>query len=280
VNHLISRIVVMTLCILCSTAVSAAWYEIEVIVFTQGSDIGKAEEAWPRPGEGFELEPDMYNVFNLPRVNPNQMVSGGLYAVPANQRKLSNIAYSLQQPPKQVLAHFSWRSQGHSKRSAPWLEFYGGESYAGQFETASDIVPIRVLDASESQWSNNSLMNDAEPISPIWGLSGRVKFYAKNYFHLEFDMAYRQPTSFSEEIPINGQIETIRAELPIIESNSPAEANATTTQTYRYLQHYPLNDHRRLKLYEKHYIDHPVLGIVAQVRRVSFPQTIPVSNEE
>ncbi|MBQ4828145.1 hypothetical protein J8L84_02485 [Alteromonas sp. MMG017] len=111
--------------------------------------------------------------------------------------------------------------------------------------------------------------------APIWKVDGNMKVFLKYinrvpYLHIDSELFYRQP------IPVNGQSATSLA--PSISSTdnrviSDANANNVTANASPEYQlvSLPFSEQRRVISNQLHYFDHPLFGMVVQIRRYKRP---------
>ncbi|MDC8831408.1 CsiV family protein [Alteromonas gilva] len=201
----------------------------------------------------------------------------------------------------QRLAHFSWRQQvkfGQDK--AETLRVFAGQNYANQFNQSGEQLAADTPSASAPEVASaapdaqdtpppvptdtffselNKRLANPQPISfasmmtppepdiadiiagsqkepaPIWELDGFIQIYLKYlnnvpYLHINSELFYRQPLLTGTTVAGDGF--------------------ATTTPTYE-LVSVPFKQLRRVISTQLHYFDHPLFGMVVQIRRYDRP---------
>lgn len=196
------------------------------------------------------------------------------------------------------LAHFSWRQQvkfGQDK--AEKLRVFAGQNFARQFTQNGDLrpkdniaadapeaeQPITQLTPEDSFFAElNQRLNNPQPISfagmtappesnddgnqqgelvrlaPLWELDGFVQVFLKYinrvpYLHINSELFYRQPVLSTNHIP-------------------------GTPPAYE-LVSIPFSQQRRVISTQLHYFDHPLFGMLVQIRRYDRPAA-PVPAED
>ncbi|RCU52576.1 hypothetical protein DU002_00990 [Corallincola holothuriorum] len=135
------------------------------------------------------------------------------------------------------------------------------------------------------------------PIMPLWQLDGLFRVYLEHYLYIDADFDYRiagerelplliedpsstygsadnlemtDPLATPEPIlAIDNLEQSLAAEtLPLTQQEDPEAGGTlvTTKPTEGYLYRYRLSQSRRLRSGELHYFDHPLVGILVQIR--------------
>ncbi|WP_218418630.1 CsiV family protein [Alteromonas lipotrueae] len=110
--------------------------------------------------------------------------------------------------------------------------------------------------------------------APIWKVDGNMKVFLKYinrvpYLHIDSELFYRQP------IPVEGQAAaSSSSSISSINSNnenvSASHVSANATPEYQ-LVSLPFSEQRRVISNQLHYFDHPLFGMVVQIRRYKRP---------
>lgn len=117
---------------------------------------------------------------------------------------------------------------------------------------------------------------------PVWQIDGFIKFYAERFRHIETNLVLRIPGT--EEISLEAEvIEAALNEAEVITDLDEA-TNPTTTEDWQIderlltddvaeltelrevLAHYTMQQNRRITDEKIHYFDHPLLGLIVQMR--------------
>jgi len=140
-----------------------------------------------------------------------------------------------------VIEHVAWRQPGWNEDNARPVHIHGGARYrsfddaAGSPRSASDLgYPY-----SESRTTTT-----------FEELDGTVKVVLGHYLHVYTDLAFRMPVA----------TQTVQGE-----GLSPS-GNA--------IYEYRVQDHRRMRSRELHYLDHPLLGVLVRITPVAQPAPV------
>ncbi|MDO6567518.1 CsiV family protein [Alteromonas sp. 1_MG-2023] len=101
--------------------------------------------------------------------------------------------------------------------------------------------------------------------APIWKVDGNIKVFLKYinrvpYLHIDSELFYRQP------IPVEGQT----ASSSTSSTSRTDSSNVNATPEYQ-LVSLPFSEQRRVISNQLHYFDHPLFGMVVQIRRYKRP---------
>ena len=197
------------------------------------------------------------------------------------------------------LAHFSWRQQvkfGQDK--AETLRLFAGQNFAQQFTQNGDLRPQQLPPVDEPSAEQNAelaapadsfftelnqRLNNPQPISfagmtappeinddgnpqsdvkrlsPIWELDGFIQIYLKYinrvpYLHINSELFYRQPVLSANTLP-----------------GAPPAYELVSI---------PFSQQRRVISTQLHYFDHPLFGMLVQIRRYDRPAAPPPAKEQ
>ena len=125
-----------------------------------------------------------------------------------------------------VLKHMAWLQPGLAKEDAIPIRVQAGKDYTNEFKERS---------FSEADFNDRTLPAN----HPINELDGTVNFVLGRYLHLYTDLVYRKPFDV-----LSGDV----------------------LGRDRILADFPVKSHRKMRSSTLHYIDHPYLGILIEVR--------------
>ncbi|MCW8090616.1 CsiV family protein [Alteromonas sp. ASW11-130] len=215
------------------------------------------------------------------------------HILPESARELAKLSQQIRQARGlNRLLHMTWRQQvKFGKDNAEKVRLFAGNDYAKQFTLTGDAInddSIKSIIGTTTQQEDKQgkffqqlqrQLNHPEPVPfasmmaavkdnerkakqgisadstqgpiPIWKLDGYMKVFLKYinrvpYLHIESELFYRQP------IPINSAQQ---------EQQNPQ---------YR-LVSVPFQQMRRVISKQIHYFDHPLFGMVVQIRRHQLP---------
>ncbi len=157
-------------------------------------------------------------------------VSHGFIPYPNEALTLTNQAAALKKTGRyRILKHIAWLQPGLAREEAIPVRIHAGKNYRNEFRERS----FAQADFSDRKLPKNHPVNE---------LDGTVKVVLGRYLHVYTDLAYRRPFSI----------------------NSFAEGNALGRD--RVLADFAVKTHRKMRSKQLHYLDHPLLGILVEIR--------------
>ena len=226
--------------------------------------------------------------------------ANGPHLLPTNQLTQDDIYTSIRwRKGIERLAHFSWRQQvkfGQDK--AETLRLFAGQNFAQQFTQNGDLRPQQLTPGDEASSEQNAELaepedtffaelnqrlsnpqpisfagmmappetnddgntqSDIKRLSPIWELDGFIQIYLKYinrvpYLHINSELFYRQPVLSATSLP----------------GAAPAYE----------LVSIPFSQQRRVISTQLHYFDHPLFGMLVQIRRYDRPAAPQPAEEQ
>lgn len=235
------RLFVLMLCGTAAAPLSAAdtWYEVELIVVAQRNpDAGS--EIWPahQPSPaGLETA--------LPVPLAGQAGADPRLAPlpPANYRLLAEAERIAADANYELLLHTGWRQAGLAREQSIPLRLY---AVSADSATAAETV----IDPAAPAAADPAALESPRP-----RLDGTLRLILARYLHLEADLQYR---AASDAAP---PADTGFFSLP---DATPAEQPV-----------YRMNESRRMRSREVHYLDHPMFGVIALVTPYEQPAAAP-----
>lgn len=127
-------------------------------------------------------------------------------------------------------------------------------------------------DDAHTQSNDELLKVDAAFRPPIWQLDGNVKVFLKYinrvpYLHIDSNLFYRQPIPLSDLIDID---ESGSANNTFVNQPEDERLNSETLPEYK-LASVPFSEQRRVISKQLHYFDHPLFGMIIELRRYQPP---------
>ena len=233
--------------ILCGTAAMAApteeqrWYDVEVIIFSQNSQQYRESELWPLDYDLPQAETAQELLpAPAPVVQQADKPPVAFSRLNTDSLRLSAEAGRIDAAPDtELLLHIGWRQPGLAEDKA---------------------VAVRVDDSmqekpeAKQQSADNTLSSEEEPQR----MEGTLKLVLSRYLHIYTDLILREPlaegSSAFEPVPIQSDTDLFAiAEDPFGFQLQPS------------YQVYHLQQSRRMRSKELHYLDHPVLGMAILV---------------
>ena len=256
-SRIMRGIFLILLALLLAPAVAAAdrgdtrWYDVELIIFTPTGDDFLDAEAWPQNPQ----LPAIENARSLTSATRQSSKTRTFQTLTSDERQLDGAYRQLKASSQfEPLVHIGWRQPGLKKNEAVPVRITLG--FDGKFLAPEEVPTAR----------SGTLFRQPE----LPRLDGTVKVILSRYLHLETDLVYRMEADDSMmqrgERPDPAVINLSTSVRPdrvrsrdgnLLDSDSSA-------QNSRYLE-FVVNNSRRMRSKELHYLDHPILGVIALI---------------
>ena len=160
----------------------------------------------------------------------DKAVSQGFIPYPREALFLENQANALSKSGRyKVIKHLAWLQPGLAREEAIPVRIHAGKNYSDEFQ--------------ERSFAQTTFSDQTENIKhPVNELDGTIKVVLGRYLHVYTDLAYRKP----------------------YDVNRTSLNNALGKE--RVLADFAIKSHRKMRSKTLHYIDHPVLGILVEIR--------------
>lgn len=263
------------------------WYQVEIILFSQNNPDYRESELWP---VDFAL-PDLEKSRELVKAEKHN-ASQPASLLPEPFSLVSNDALQLADTAQRIkhasdvelVLHLGWLQPGLAEDQAVAVHLYDGMlEQAGQASgEKSEALSTRTPETA-SLASNE--------MTPLPKLDGTLRLVLSRYLHLETDLVWREPLpaalpGFAADMPLlNDSLETpataALTEVPVPAGNSDIDsalqseqeiAETTPQMAALNYQVFRLQQSRRMRSSEIHYLDHPLFGIVALVTPYEIAQ--------
>ena len=164
-----------------------------------------------------------------------------------------------------ILKHLAWEQKVLDQDAMDFLYLQGGENVS--VHTTSDS-PSRNSLNSDSLSQNNA--NESLALNTKPELQGTIQIYRSRYLHIIPDLYFTEFALNDAGIcPASENQENST-------SNAPALLNIEQSAeypSYTALTNFVINQKRRLKNGELHYLDHPRFGFLIKFNKVEIPET-------
>lgn len=234
-------------------------FDIEVILFKRAVDPEQVNESWPNQLPAIELGN------SLSFQNGIAMEKKGAKLLPASEYQLNPQYQALNRHAAFTpMLHVAWRQGDQGRRAAPVFHIQAGKDYSRDFDEAGNArVDTAVVEGMSEEIKEQTIH------SPIYELDGKLQVYVQHYLFAEVDLDLKAPSV--REITFEEQALSLDAIEPEQESNIQVgnlESVSPTLQVEEFLKSYRIEQKRRMRSTETHYLDHPLMGMIIQVRRV------------
>ncbi|EDL50801.1 hypothetical protein VSAK1_03897 [Vibrio mediterranei AK1] len=243
-------------------------FDIEVIVFKRAVNPEKVNESWPNtmPQIDFSRAGSMNDA--------SYRASKGVQILPYSSYQLNDEAAKLKNHAGYtVLMHKAWRQGDNGRGSAPIFHIRAGKDYSAGFNA----------DGTE-KGSNSNTTSPVDGVTevaidkPLYELDGKLQIYVQHYLYAEAQLDLRSPST--KEVIVTDSVTATEPMEPsadnsvatgtedsnVIAGNLQAIEPQREVQTF--LKDYRFDQKRRMRSSETHYLDHPLMGMIIQVRRV------------
>ncbi len=222
------------------------WYQIDVIIFANTDTSGAASETWPaQPGVA-----DLSKAVELvPAGTPGSGPGPVPYELlPDSQDKLAGVLNSISRSRLyRPILHLSWRQPVVDKADAVPIHIHGGTEYPAPQPT--------VAPAPTNGGADNDSGNGAGDAAPSFG-DGTAAPSAT-------PMATPAPAVPTTIPEIDGTLTVTRARYLHLWADLTYTAPiATADDPTPTLHRFRMQQHRRMRSGEIHYLDHPMFGVI------------------
>lgn len=161
------------------------------------------------------------------------------------------------------LLHMTWQQPMAGKSGSMPIRLFAGKNFSSSYHFDGRQIAQQALTPAEPTPQGGQGMGDNwAPLlpSPVWQLDGTLNIYLNHYLYIETALFLRKEGR--KLLPV-----------PTDDSNTNTNtAGATPNKVMTpYLMYIPLEQNRRVKSDEIHYLDHPEMGMVIQIRKMTQP---------
>ncbi len=238
-------------------------FDIEVIIFKRAVDAEKVNESWPNtlPEINMQRAASFANA-SYRQSKGVQMLPASAYQLDAQEQQLKKHAGF------QVLLHTAWRQGDDGRGSAPVFHIQAGKDYSGQYNADGSVIGKNTNQSSLNGVTESSIGK------PLYELDGTLQVYVQHYLYAEAILNLKEPSV--REVVMQDQ----PLDVAVNEGSTDANAADNTVQVgnlapvtptvdvEKFLKSYRLDQKRRMRSGETHYLDHPLMGMIIQVRKV------------
>lgn len=261
------------------------WFQVEVIIFARANG-DSGEENWPRnptlsyPFNWVELRdpdappssrPSRWDEGTTMRdpltdnLTPPDLLREPYYLLPSSERDLNRHANSLgRHSGHRVLFHEAWRQPFRDNREAPALIITGGDAYGSHFELEGSIrlTLSRYLHLNTNLWLTRFDPNTGQTPGSWPQLPNRPGQYSTEA-PLQINSRLSSPFDTPERNAwgLELRADTGMASLPEFLREPYLPSRIVT-----------LNQQRRMRSEELHYLDHPLMGLLVRITPYDRPE--------
>lgn len=240
ITYLPRALLYCTLILCCAVSAQAKepdWYQIEVLLFAQQPGYQRSAEQWRDHFEpDYSSNPITLNS-NPPSTTSDSEKDGAFKLLSASQRSLISAAQRIKASPDlRLLSHLAWRQPVLDRKQAQAILIQTGDQFDTEFE-----------------------------------LEGTITISRARYLHARTDLFFSQfePMTSSQELDWT-TFDEEQLDFGQSEWNEGLNTSAAETQFVR-VATANLNQSRRMRSDELHYIDHPLFGMLVQISPYKLP---------
>ncbi|MDD9157925.1 peptidoglycan binding protein CsiV [Aliivibrio sp. S4TY2] len=292
--------IIYALILLASWPSFARQFDVEVIIFKRNVEPSSYQESWPDILAPINLD----RAFSYR--DKKMMSSNGASLLPSGYYKLNEAYTKLQNHAGfKPLVHVAWRQGDSGASRSPIFHIQAGQDFSDRFvadgrtiEDANADLSLVPLDAPKPALIEDTDTLEADTTAatsssgPLLELDGTMQVYVQHYLYVntildlkvpgQHEFIVNTPTADKEEM----MTETISSNDSDIQGDT-TETNAVLiedpnadvqlghledvtpeTEVKEFLKSYRMEEKRKMRSGETHYIDHPLMGMIIQVRKV------------
>lgn len=189
-------------------------------------------------------------------------LGSGPVLLASNRGQFASIVNSLsRERGNRSLLHMTWQQPMTGKSGSVPVRLFAGKDFSANYHFDGRQIVQQALNSSmqNTQGSQGMALESSAPLlpSPVWQLDGTLNIYLSHYLYIETALNLRKEG---------------RKLMPVPTDETSTNTNATPVKVMTpYLMSIPLEQNRRVKSDEIHYLDHPEMGMVIQIRKMAQP---------
>jgi hypothetical protein len=275
------------------------WFEIELLLFQRNVDIEDIQEDLASENGAvdtansiplFKTQTDKLCVAEpcLHESNP-VLINSALFDPNAHGFQLLDASHLQLTPQREKLSrhalftpvlHLAWRMPVASEREAIPLHIFAGKNLALNMPQARSDKKVKSVDNAAVEIESNQLDQDlvsnivneqVVPLTDKWEIDGNVKIYLDHYLFIDSQLLIREEVT-QDVAPLQMMqeqgFEIVNSEndVQVIKQTDTEKAIDTKQETV--IKEILFDQNRRLRSEEIHYFDHPLMGIILQIRKI------------
>ncbi|WP_028108125.1 CsiV family protein [Ferrimonas futtsuensis] len=203
---------------------------------------------------------------------------GEPYLLPESEIEFDEALAKLKRGGAKLLLHTGWQQPVYSRGNSQAYRLYSGHNFADRYQADGRLIPEQ-SPADSGAFDLSWLMPQAAESQPMWQLDGWIRIYLNQFLHIDTQLQLREEGERPVPVLETGDGEPLANGAPMVITGaleqSEGEAVDTTVETEPFLNQIRLEQSRRVRSREIHYFDHPRLGMVVQIRRMTQPSKMP-----
>ncbi|TKB49020.1 hypothetical protein FCL40_10295 [Ferrimonas sediminicola] len=203
---------------------------------------------------------------------------GKPYLLPEEKLEFDQALAKLRSGGVKLLLHTGWQQPVYSRGNSQAYRLYGGHNFAGRYQSDGRLKPEESaepqgdgINAFDLAW----LMPSEPQSQPLWQLDGWIRIYLNQFLHIDTQLQLREE-GVRSVTPVERDVASASQGSMERGATLPMEVAAEeAVETEPFLHRIRLEQSRRVRSRELHYFDHPRMGMVIQIRRMTQPSKMP-----
>lgn len=253
------------------------WYQVELVIFAHQSDTALDSERWPEIA-GVTLPANLRQLslpLPQPAAEPTPTAAPEPFLILADEEmQLNDVAARIARSKRfEPLLHIAWRQPTLAdEQTQPILLYdgmtapYTGEEIAAlQAQAAETQDPSVTTPVEQEKTADEPSLAEMENIEagPVpHRLIGTVRLSVARYLHLDADLLYRTPVTQRAAVPVPDL--DLWYDRPYPTLREP-QGPAYLLEEWHAVRGFRLQESRRMRSKEIHYLDNPFFGMVVLV---------------
>ncbi|KLV04852.1 hypothetical protein ABT56_13715 [Photobacterium aquae] len=259
---------------------AARQFDIEVILFKRNIAPEQVNESWPDQQAAIDTSSA------IDFGDTARLKARGIRPMSPSRFRLNNQYNKLKgHAGFTPLAHFGWRQGDLSKAAAPRIHITAGKDFSAQFladgipaaSAASEALPasntstdgLIITTDNSAATDLNAGIDSQSTGGPLYELDGTIKVYVQHYLFTEANLELREPSR--REVVVGADIDSTLDPLATEGNVQVGHLQEVKKQVdvEEFLKGYQFNQQRKMRSGETHYLDHPLMGMIIQIRKIN-----------
>ncbi|WP_432453420.1 MULTISPECIES: peptidoglycan binding protein CsiV [unclassified Agarivorans] len=199
------------------------------------------------------------------------------------------------------LIHLAWREVVAPRHRAKFYQLQAGQDFSQRFQADGHLINfaahndaiVNAKSDEQNKLGETSLFEQATPLNgetssdavaqvpaEIWELNGGIRIYLQHYLYIESQLILKRPVEVEREVLPSDRQTQLTPPNPL-PNNEPQQvvilsgeqkgvedgSLIANYQTEEELHSFKFDQKRRVRSGEIHYFDHPLMGMLIQIRR-------------
>lgn len=228
-------------------------FDIEVIIFKRNVAPTQINESWPQ-----DLDPINFDR-SFSYQDKNMMSSNGAFLLSSGYYHLNSQFEALERHAGfKPLVHVAWRQTDRGSSRSPIFHIQAGQDFSSKY--ASDGRSLKAI------------AEDGTPTSiakgPLHELDGTIQVYVQHYLYLQTNLDLRVPGK-NKVVLQDSVLDSMNADdndgdMVQVGNLEPIKPKV---EVQDFLNRYRMQQKRKIRSGETHYLDNPLMGIIIQIRK-------------